>query len=145
MQVRKFIKPSSLVGTLVESMPPAPQSQPPHTNGVGEEKRSQDRASNAVMAHAPEARDPLASHKPAEQKPGVTFAAQDSLPKLPIPDLEATCSRYLEALEPLQNSREHRDTQRAVKEFLRGEGPELQERLKKYSSGKSSYIEQFCT
>jgi len=27
---------------------------------------------------------------------------------------------------------------------LKSEGPELQERLKKYANGKTSYIEQFC-
>ena len=29
-------------------------------------------------------------------------------------------------------------------EFLRTDGPELQEKLKGYAQGKSSYIEQFC-
>ena len=143
MPARKFITPSSLAGTLADNMASDTQRGKQQVNGTNNE-RSSEHASEAVMSHSVEARDPLASHKPAEQRPGVTFAAQDSLPKLPIPDLEATCNKYLQALEPLQNSREHRDTHRAVKEFLRGEGPELQERLKKYSSGKSSYIEQFC-
>lgn len=31
-----------------------------------------------------------------------------------------------------------------MREFLKTDGPELHERLKKYASGKSSYIEQFC-
>ena len=75
---------------------------------------------------------------------GVTFALQDKLPKLPIPDLEKTCERYLQALKPLQSPREHSDTRHAVQEFLRGEGPELNEKLKKYAEGKTSYIEQFC-
>ncbi|KAI9807550.1 MAG: hypothetical protein M1825_005490 [Sarcosagium campestre] len=74
---------------------------------------------------------------------GVTFASQDDLPKLPIPELEVTCSRYLEALRPLQSSREHEDTKQAVKEFLKSDGPSLQERLKRYATGKTSYIEQF--
>ena len=77
-------------------------------------------------------------------KGGVTYAYQDKLPKLPIPDLEQTCQRYLAALKPLQSPREHADTKRAVQEFLRNEGPELNERLKKYAEGKTSYIEQFC-
>lgn len=78
-------------------------------------------------------------------KPGVTFAHQDSLPKLPIPDLEATCRRYLDSLVPLQDSREHEETKAAVQEFLSIEGPELQEKLKNYASSKTSYIEEFCT
>lgn len=82
---------------------------------------------------------------PHERKNGITFAGQEMLPKLPIPELENTCQNYLEALKPLQTNREQKDTAAAVRDFLRGEGPELQSRLKKYASGKTSYIEQFCT
>jgi carnitine O-acetyltransferase len=90
-----------------------------------------------------EQKDPLASNQP-DHKQGITFAAQDKLPKLPIPDLESSTSKYLAALKPLQTPREHAETQQAVDEFLKAEGPELQERLKKYATGKTSYIEQFC-
>lgn len=78
-------------------------------------------------------------------KKGLTFANQDSLPKLPIPDLEQTCKRYLEALAPLQTPREQDETRAAVQDFLKSEGPILQEKLKTYASSKTSYIEQFCT
>jgi Choline/Carnitine o-acyltransferase. len=44
---------------------------------------------------------------------------------------------------PLQSPREHEDTKAAVQEFLKNEGPELQEKLKKYAFSKTSYIEQF--
>lgn len=108
-------------------------------------KRSEKGAKQTAEAYSTEKKEPLASSKSAESKPGITFAAQDRLPKLPIPDLEQTCKKYIEALDPLQTQREHNDTEAAVREFLRSEGPELQERLKKYSTGKSSYIEQFCT
>jgi carnitine O-acetyltransferase len=77
-------------------------------------------------------------------KHGITFAAQDKLPKLPIPDLDSTLAKYLHALKPLQSRRDHAETQQAVDAFLKAEGPELQERLKKYANGKTSYIEQFC-
>ena len=73
-----------------------------------------------------------------------TFSYQDKLPRLPIPPLEKTCERYLGALKPLQTNREHRDTQVAIQQFLKSEGPELDERLRKYATGKTSYIEQFC-
>lgn len=89
------------------------------------------------------ARQPLASDKP-KISPGITFAAEDKLPKLPIPELESSCKKYLQALKPLQSAHEHAETQAAVDEFLKSEGPELQEKLKKYATGKSSYIEQFC-
>lgn len=86
----------------------------------------------------------MASYDEKKQPGGITFGAQDKLPKLPIPDLENTLERYLEALKPLQSSREHGDTQQAIDEFLRTDGPELQERLKSYAQSKTSYIEQFC-
>ena len=81
-------------------------------------------------------------HKPKTQ--GLTFANQDSLPKLPIPDLEDTCRRHVESLAALQTAREHKDTKAAVDEFLRTDGPALQEKLKNYATSKTSFIEQFC-
>jgi carnitine O-acetyltransferase len=78
------------------------------------------------------------------KKQGITFANQDSLPKLPIPDLEDTCRRHLESLEALQTPREHEESKAAVREFLKTDGPVLQEKLKTYASSKTSYIEQFC-
>lgn len=74
---------------------------------------------------------------------GITYAQQDQLPKLPIPDLENTCRSYLAALKPLQSAREHQNTIDAVKVFLATSGPELQEELKAYAETRTSYIEQF--
>jgi len=79
-----------------------------------------------------------------KSKGGITFAHQDKLPKLPIPDLESSCQKYLTALKPLQSAREHGETKHAVEEFLRHDGPELQAKLKKYAEKQTSYIEQFC-
>ncbi|MCJ1377172.1 hypothetical protein MMC17_000264 [Xylographa soralifera] len=79
----------------------------------------------------------------SKPKPGITYAGQDKLPKLPIPELEDTCKRYLDALRPLQSHREQTETEAAVQEFLKRDGPILQDKLKKYATGKSSYIEQF--
>jgi carnitine O-acetyltransferase len=73
-----------------------------------------------------------------------TFSFQDQLPPLPIPDLEASCQKYLDALRPMQDTKEHHESRFAVREFLRYNGPELQDKLKKYATGKANYIEQFC-
>lgn len=81
-------------------------------------------------------------HTPKSQ--GLTFANQDSLPKLPIPDLEDTCRRYINTLQGLQSPRDHEETKAAVRDFLKNDGPLLQERLKTYAGSKTSYIEQFC-
>jgi len=107
-------------------------------------ERSQANAKDTTQSYSKGELNPIATHTNPNSKPGVTFAAQDKLPKLPIPDLEATCKKYLISLDPLQTAREHADSERAVQEFLRSDGPELQEKLKMYSAGKSSYIEQFC-
>jgi carnitine O-acetyltransferase len=90
-------------------------------------------------------RNPMAVYRERPLHEGVTYASQDKLPKLPIPELAQSCKRYLAALRPLQTNREHAETRHAVNEFLKHDGPELQERLSKYAVGRSSYIEQFCT
>jgi carnitine O-acetyltransferase len=105
-------------------------------------ERSMDAAKEATESFSKEEKEPLKQQK-ERSKPGITFAAQDKLPKLPIPDLEPSTKRYLEALKPLQSSREHDDTRAAVREFIEHEGKDLQDRLKKYASNKTSYIEQF--
>lgn len=73
----------------------------------------------------------------------ITYAYQSALQKLPIPDLQDTCRKYLDTVKPLHTPREHEETVAAVKEFLKTDGPELQERLKRYATTKASYIEQF--
>lgn len=111
---------------------------------ASDQKRSMSNAKEITQDFDKEKKEPLASSKDKASKPGITFAAQDRLPKLPIPNLEDTARKYLQALDPLQNAREHADTERAVTEFLNTDGPALQEKLKGYAEGKSSYIEQFC-
>ncbi|KAL3418706.1 mitochondrial carnitine O-acetyltransferase [Phlyctema vagabunda] len=125
--------PNSLDASLVE--PGKPQTAP-------DAGRSLDKAKDVEQEFSKDQKTPLASHQPSH-KQGITFAAQDKLPKLPIPELEQSMTRYLAALKPLQSPRDHAETQQATEEFLRSEGPELQERLKKYATGKTSYIEQF--
>lgn len=74
---------------------------------------------------------------------GRTFSNQSKLPKLPIPPLEDTLKRYLRALEGLQAPKEHEHSKAAVEEFLRHEGPKIQEKLVKWAENKDSYIEEF--
>ncbi|KAL8861090.1 MAG: hypothetical protein Q9178_002603 [Gyalolechia marmorata] len=129
MPVRTFTMPKSLNESLASQQPPIADTDKSSLNGVTE-------------AYTASEREPLAESGPKE-KPGITYAAQDTLPKLPIPELEDTCQKYLAVLAPLQNQREQDDTAAAVREFLKTDGPELQARLKKYATGKTSYIEQF--
>ena len=77
---------------------------------------------------------------PHTPTPGLTFANQDALPKLPIPPLEDTCKRYLTALRGLQDDEEHVASTRAVQSFLQGDGSALQERLKQWAAGRARYV-----
>jgi carnitine O-acetyltransferase len=116
-------------------------AQQPQT--ASDSDRSLEGAKKVTEGFTKDQKEPLASNQP-HHKQGITFAAQERLPKLPIPNLESSTTKYLAALKPLQTPREYAETQQAVDEFLKSEGPELQERLKKYANGKTSYIEQFC-
>ncbi|KAL2180093.1 Choline/Carnitine o-acyltransferase-domain-containing protein [Thermothelomyces heterothallicus CBS 202.75] len=137
-QVRTFTPPRSLGETLNEAPPELSLSTP---RSVPELPRlSKPAIAPSLKAPHFAMSDPYRDEK---RKGGVTYAHQDSLPKLPIPDLESTCEKYLAALKPLQSPREHAETKRAVESFLKNEGPELQEKLKKYAEARTSYIEQF--
>ncbi|KAL2195774.1 Choline/Carnitine o-acyltransferase-domain-containing protein [Corynascus similis CBS 632.67] len=136
-QVRIFTSPRSLGETLdapLQLSPATPRSVPDLP------RLSKPAITPSVKAHQYAMSDAYKDDKP---KGGVTYAHQDSLPKLPIPDLEASCDKYLTALKPLQSPREHAETKRAVEAFLRNEGPELNEKLRKYAEARTSYIEQF--
>lgn len=143
-------------------MPTATTDQPSGTRHFAMPQPINDRLANSSEA-APVSNGPSkpkeeiqkftdAQHKPLANsgqndkvQQGITFAAQDRLEKLPIPELESSIKKYLAALKPLQSVREHAETQQAAEEFLKGgQGAELQEKLKKYATGKTSYIEQFC-
>lgn len=132
--IRTFRMPNSLNESLAE---------PGQTKGVSDTGRSLDSAKKVTEQYTKIQKDPFGHGNP-KPKQGITFAAQEKLPKLPIPELEGTVAKYLSALKPLQSAREHAETNQAVEEFLKHEGPELQEKLKKYANGKTSYIEQFC-
>lgn len=75
---------------------------------------------------------------------GITFAAQHKLPKLPLPSLESSCKRYLEALKPLQSTQEQEASAAAVRKFICEEGPILQTQLKEYDASHANYFEHFC-
>lgn len=139
MPVRTFQAPTSLNGTLANG-----ENGEKMSETSGDNQRSVQAAKDATNDFSKADQNPLGTARNPNSKPGITFAAQDKLPKLPIPDLESSCDKYLAALEPLQSSKEHHETRIAIREFLKSEGPELQEKLKKYAAGKSNYIEQFC-
>ncbi|KAF2118987.1 carnitine acetyl transferas-like protein [Lophiotrema nucula] len=137
MAVRTFTHPRSLNDTLAKSVVTMSGSE---LNGA---TRSEASAKESQQSFSSEAKNPLAHHTNPNSRPGITFAHQDKLPSLPIPELESSCKKYLQALKPLQSPKEHHDTIGAIHDFLKADGPQLQEKLKKYASGKANYIEQF--
>ncbi|CAG7557211.1 unnamed protein product [Fusarium equiseti] len=141
-QVRTFTPPQSLGERLSDpsSAPTSASVTVPRTLPDIPEL-SQPRRNSPPRLNGDYKRYPMASE--SRKDGGITFSGQDKLPKLPIPELESSCKKYLEALKPLQTAREHAQTQYAVNEFLKSDGPELQEKLKTYAQGKTSYIEQF--
>ncbi|KAF2129129.1 carnitine acetyl transferas-like protein, partial [Dothidotthia symphoricarpi CBS 119687] len=136
MAVRTFTRPSSLDASVITAV----KMSTKETNG---DVRSEASAKDSAQSFSAEARAPLAHSGKTDSKPGITFASQDKLPKLPIPELENSCKKYVAALKPLQSTKERNDTAASVQEFLKSDGPVLQEKLKKYASGKANYIEQF--
>ncbi|KAK3216757.1 hypothetical protein GRF29_1g875007 [Pseudopithomyces chartarum] len=137
MSARTFTQPASLNSTL------ATATLIMSTSEVNGSVRSEASAKESQASFPSEARDPLGHHTNPNSRPGITFAHQDKLPKLPIPDLDSSSKKYLAALEPLQSPKEHNDTLHAVQEFMKSDGPALQDKLKKYANGKANYIEQF--
>lgn len=136
LTVRTFTPP----GSLNESLAAAATKM--STNDQKEAK--QENPAKQLSPPSQIAKDVMSPHAEKESKPGITFAHQEKLPKLPIPELESSCSKYLAAVRPLQTPREYQDTCVAVQEFLKADGPRLQEKLKAYAADKANYIEQFC-
>jgi len=74
---------------------------------------------------------PAPLRKEHVEAPEGTFAFQENLPRLPVPDLGDTCRRYLEWVRPLLDDRAFAATTEATEAFAGATGPgrELQRRL----------------
>ena len=59
-----------------------------------------------------------------------TFQHDSNLPKLPIPDLEQTITKYLKSIKPFVSDQEFKNTMDICQEFIdSGEGEKLQQLL----------------
>ncbi len=76
-----------------------------------------------------------------------TFACQTDLPALPVPDLDATCTKLLRWVRPLVDPDICQGTERAVAAFCRpgGDGETLQARLRQWALQKDmpNWLEPF--
>lgn len=90
-------------------------------------------------------------HRPANWKelapaplPGPTFAAQSSLPKLPVPELSETLARLKESLRPIaRDEKEWENVERRIDEFAQGPGPKLQDQLLQRAQEKLHWLEEW--
>jgi hypothetical protein len=78
-----------------------------------------------------------------------TYSAQHKLPHLPIPTLQETMAKFPKVLESLQSKEQQEETKRECDEFLKTDGPILQQLLIEYEQegfqkGEiGSYVEEF--
>ena len=76
-----------------------------------------------------------------------TFAAEDDLPRVPLPTLEAGAERFLQWCSPLLTAAELATTEAAVQDLLRADGPgrTLHAALAEYDAtpGLGSWLDQF--
>lgn len=86
--------------------------------------------------------------KTSQDAPGnATFAQEDSLPRVPLPTLDASCERFLAWCSPLLTADERTATEAEVAAFLRPTGPGrvLQAALEDYDAteGVHSWLDTF--
>ncbi|KAM9807974.1 carnitine O-palmitoyltransferase 1, liver isoform 1-T1 [Neosynchiropus ocellatus] len=68
------------------------------------------------------------------------YSFQNSLPRLPVPGVKDTCSRYLESVRPLMDDEQYERMNGLAKDFEQNLGPRLQWYLKLKSWWASNYV-----
>ncbi|XP_070687445.1 carnitine O-palmitoyltransferase 1, liver isoform isoform X2 [Pempheris klunzingeri] len=68
------------------------------------------------------------------------YSFQNSLPRLPLPSVKDTCSRYLESVHPLMDDEKYERMKALAKDFEKNLGPRLQWYLKLKSWWASNYV-----
>lgn len=75
---------------------------------------------------------------------GDLFKFQTQLPKLPVPTLQETCSKYLKTVEPFLSPTQLEKTKANVDAFVTGgQGEELQKRLQNFAKDKDNWLAEF--
>ncbi|XP_068579712.1 carnitine O-palmitoyltransferase 1, liver isoform isoform X1 [Cebidichthys violaceus] len=68
------------------------------------------------------------------------YSFQNSLPRLPVPTIKDTCTRYLESVRPLMEDERYERMEGLTKDFEKNLGPRLQWYLKLKSWWASNYV-----
>jgi hypothetical protein len=69
-----------------------------------------------------------------------TYAHQTSMPKQPLPDVEATVAQYLDGMKPLMSSEDHAELAAKGNAFIQGDGVKLQRYLKLKTWTSNNYV-----
>ncbi|XP_041104760.1 peroxisomal carnitine O-octanoyltransferase-like [Polyodon spathula] len=72
-----------------------------------------------------------------------TFQYQNSLPPLPLPSFEESLHKYLDAVKPFSSKEDFKKTSELVKDFGRGVGKELHQKLLKRARVKRNWLEEW--
>ncbi|CAK6960680.1 peroxisomal carnitine O-octanoyltransferase [Scomber scombrus] len=84
----------------------------------------------------------MANHL-SESLPERTFQYQSSLPPLPVPSLEGSLTKYLDAVHPFASEKEFKATVEIVRTFQEGVGKELHQKLLQRAKTKRNWLEQW--
>ncbi|XP_053183524.1 peroxisomal carnitine O-octanoyltransferase [Scomber japonicus] len=84
----------------------------------------------------------MANHL-SESLPERTFQYQSSLPPLPVPSLEGSLTKYLDAVRPFASEKEFKATVEIVKKFQEGVGKELHQKLLQRAKTKRNWLEHW--
>ncbi|XP_074538683.1 peroxisomal carnitine O-octanoyltransferase [Halichoeres trimaculatus] len=80
----------------------------------------------------------------SQSLPERTFQYQSSLPSLPVPTLEISLAKYLDAVRPFAESQaEYKTTSDIVKKFQTGVGKELHQKLLQRAKAKRNWLEEW--
>ncbi|XP_069770408.1 peroxisomal carnitine O-octanoyltransferase isoform X4 [Narcine bancroftii] len=72
-----------------------------------------------------------------------TFQYQDSLPSLPVPLLEESLAKYLDAVKPFLNEEELQRSTEIVKRFGQGIGKQLHQKLLERANVRRNWLEEW--
>ncbi|NWU90317.1 OCTC octanoyltransferase, partial [Upupa epops] len=72
-----------------------------------------------------------------------TFQYQDTLPSLPVPPLDESLSKYLDAVKPFLNEEEYQRTEDIVKKFENGIGKLLHQKLLERAKTRRNWLEDW--
>uniref|UniRef100_A0A8D0HQR9 Peroxisomal carnitine O-octanoyltransferase n=2 Tax=Sphenodon punctatus TaxID=8508 RepID=A0A8D0HQR9_SPHPU len=72
-----------------------------------------------------------------------TFQYQSSLPSLPVPALDESLKKYLDAVKPFLNQEEYQRTESIIKKFEDGIGKKLQQKLLERARVKRNWLEEW--